>query len=336
MSTEYRGFNVNNVPPLTLDQQTGKIEDLASWGANIVRWQLVTDINLASTWTQEQYEQWLEGELSNLDSLIPVFTRLNIAVIVDLHTPVGGQAVLPKGVEYNVFLEDWARSAFLSEWTSIAKRYADTPCVLGYDLLNEPAILHGVEPWQDLAQAAAENIRAVDSQKIIIMEAIGSDARSIKKIKPLQGVDPVWYSVHMYYPSGITFQGIPDANCNMTPIGNPYPGGYDKSRLENYLSDALNFQKTYNVPIYVGEYSCARWSGYPDSKNAYNYLNDCIEIFEEYGWNWTYHAFREAGVWNLEYSDKPCPDKCNAGCTEPDQDTDRKELMVAAFKKNSQ
>jgi hypothetical protein len=38
------------------------------------------------------------------------------------------------------------------------------------------------------------------------------------------------------------------------------------------------------VPIFIeaAEWDCAA-----------GYLRDCIDLFEEYGWDWTYHAYRE-------------------------------------------
>jgi hypothetical protein len=42
----------------------------------------------------------------------------------------------------------------------------------------------------------------------------------------------------------------------------------------------------------------ARWA-----PKAPQYLRDSIEIFEEHGWDWTYHAFRGSPVWGLDYTD---------------------------------
>ena len=58
----------------------------------------------------------------------------------------------------------------------------------------------------------------------------------------------------------------------------------------------LAFQKKHNCRIYVGEFSAAIWA-----PGAEKYLADCISLFEEFGWDWTYHAFREATVWSLEH-----------------------------------
>jgi len=52
----------------------------------------------------------------------------------------------------------------------------------------------------------------------------------------------------------------------------------------------------------VGEFGVARWA-----PNAEDYLKDNIALFEEFGWDWTYHAFRESHIWSFEkdetYSD---------------------------------
>ncbi len=37
------------------------------------------------------------------------------------------------------------------------------------------------------------------------------------------------------------------------------------------------------------------------ASGAEEYLRDCIGIFEEYGWDWTYHAFREWPGWSVEH-----------------------------------
>ena len=59
-----------------------------------------------------------------------------------------------------------------------------------------------------------------------------------------------------------------------------------------------DFQLAYNVPIYIGEFSAIRWG-----KGSDQYLKDVTDIFEEYGWDWSYHAFREWSGWSLEHGD---------------------------------
>jgi hypothetical protein len=102
---------------------------------------------------------------------------------------------------------------------------------------------------------------------------------------------------------------------------------YDKGALRQILTDALNFQRYHNLPtLYVGEFSVVNWA--PGASGA-NYFRDLLEIFEEYGWGWAYHSYREEWIgFSAEYT---CPDNTTTGCTEGE--SDRLTLMRSYFAK---
>lgn len=86
-----------------------------------------------------------------------------------------------------------------------------------------------------------------------------------------------------------------------------YPGMLDgvmidKAWLANDMQPALDYSREHGVPVFVGEFSCVRWA---PGDTAVNYLRDAIDLFEERGWNWTYHAFREWPGWSLEHVGGP-------------------------------
>ena len=89
------------------------------------------------------------------------------------------------------------------------------------------------------------------------------------------------------------------------------------------LAPVREFQLAYNVHIYVGEFSAIRWA-----PGAADYLRDCIELFEEYDWDWTYHAYREWDGWSVEHGSDP---KDHQPAEEP---TDRKKLLLSWFARN--
>ena len=68
--------------------------------------------------------------------------------------------------------------------------------------------------------------------------------------------------------------------------------------MEAALAPVVEFQRAYGVRIYIGEFSAIRWA--PDD-SALRYLEDLIAIFEEHGWDWSYHAFREWSGWSVEH-----------------------------------
>lgn len=54
----------------------------------------------------------------------------------------------------------------------------------------------------------------------------------------------------------------------------------------------------------IFEFSAPRWRG----ADANRYIRDVIEICEEHGLSWAYHAYREADVWDAERSNEDCDD----------------------------
>jgi endoglucanase len=299
------------------------------WGANHVRWQITwggfprspaDDGNLVA------YDAWLEKVLKHVDAMLPVCQQAGIKVLIDLHTPPGGRN---QANECSLFHEKRFQTSFLDWWEKIARRYRASKVVWGYDLVNEPVegtVAEGLLDWQHLATEAARRIRAIDPDHAIIVEPEpwGGPA-ALENLEPFP-VSNVVYSVHMYEPLRFTHQGVFGQ-----PTGVTYPGLVDgkpwnKQRLRQTLQPVVDFQKTYGVHVYVGEFSAIRWA--PDD-SARRYLEDLIDLFEENGWDWAYHAFREWNGWSVEHGSDP---KDNARSTTP---TSRQQLLQSWFKRNS-
>ena len=284
------------------------------WGANHIRWQLLWNSfpnGPADTASIQSYRNWLEREYQRLERLLPVCEALGMYIAIDLHTPPGGR---DKDSYMPLFKRKDLQDEFLRTWEVIATRFKNQKAVWAYDLLNEACIdtvYPGLMGWQELATAAAKKIRAIDPNRPIIVEPDpwGTPA-SMKNLKPLVGVDNIIYSVHMYDPQPFTFQGYNE----YYPFPTYYPGNiynvwtkttkyWDKTQLRNELAIVRDFQLKHNVPIYIGEFSTLCWT---PGNTGYLYLKDLIEIFEEYEWNWAYHAFREWSGWSVEhYGTKP-------------------------------
>jgi hypothetical protein len=79
------------------------------------------------------------------------------------------------------------------------------------------------------------------------------------------------------------------------------------------------------VHIYIGEFSAIRWA---PGNSALNYLRDVIEIMEEYGWDWAYHAYREWDGWSVEHDSNPDNRERTA------VPTDREKLLRSYFARN--
>jgi hypothetical protein len=305
------------------------IEDLASeWNANQIRWQLNwTPMKQAEEWARDldAYDRWLEGALVECDKALAACEKHRIKVLVDLHTPPGGRTT---GGVCRMFQEQRHQDKLIEVWDKIARRYRGREVVYAYDLLNEAVegtVAEGLLSWCDLATKAAETIRAVDPGKPVVFEPSpwgGPDGFDV--LEPLD-LDRVIYSFHMYRPHSFTHQGV---NDNRTDIA--YPGRiegefWDKEKLREEMLPAIEFQQAFNVQMYVGEFSVARWA---PGDSGYNYLWDVIDLFEEYGWDWSYHAFREWDGWSVEHG----PDRHDRNPSKTP--TKRMELLLSWLARN--
>ncbi|MBR0457667.1 MAG: cellulase family glycosylhydrolase [Victivallales bacterium] len=296
------------------------IRDLAAWGANFVRWQYFpSETANPEIKDPKRYGELLDDDLKYLDSLLPVFKECGIWVLYDMHTVPGGRmrdnTVFPGSTDlakygkgttaFHMFYNKEFVDCYLEQWRKIARHFKNEPQVIGYDLMNEPdqrAIV--TYDFVQLQLIASQEIRKIDGEKPIVFESNYMDAPSPYRTQVPLPVKNIIYQVHMYTPGSFTHQGVNNSarfNADGSPI--TYPGilekkNYDRNELKKVLDPVLKFQQKYGARIYVGEFSAIRWA-----KGADKYLEDCISIFEEFGWDWTYHAYREWDGWSVEHTE---------------------------------
>lgn len=312
--------------PTFLDEKG--VRDLASWGANHIRWQLTWDgfpHSAADNATKEQYWNWLDGALKHLDRMLPVCKEVGIKVLIDLHTLPGGRM---EDYNHRMFVDRAWEDEYVTIWKNLAGRYKDNDVVWGYDVANEPQdgrVENGAMDWPTLASVVTHEIRAIDPKHAIIVEARGGDVSTLLRFQTID-VPGLVYSFHMYLPHSFTHQNIFGSKHKTFY----YPGRvglkwWDKDALHKALGEVKEWQQKNNVQIYVGEFSAIRWAPGDDARN---YLKDCIDIFEEYNWSWCYHAFREYHGWSVEHGNIKEDEKPSASPTSSQQ------LFMEAFKKN--
>jgi endoglucanase len=298
------------------------------WGANQVRLQ----INWTPMREAEQrardldaMDRWLDRILPEIDNSVALCEKYGLLVLLDLHTPPGGRI---EGGVCPLFTQPAAQEKLVEVWQRLARRYKGRRCIYAYDLLNEPVEPPpgpGVVTWPALFTRVTKAIREIDPGKPVVFEpGPWGGCAGFDGVGAL-GLDNVIYSFHMYEPHQFTHQGV-----GSNPTGISYPGKigaifWDKERLREAMRPAIDFQKEFNVQIYVGEFSAIRWA---PGDSAYNYLRDCIDLFEEYGWDWSYHAYREWPGWSVEHGPDP-----NDWDPTPEP-TKRKILFLDWFAKN--
>jgi aryl-phospho-beta-D-glucosidase BglC (GH1 family) len=296
----------------------------------LIRWQLIRYGPAAKITTVAEYDAWLESSLSNLDVALPFCEEYGLRVVLDLHSPFGGTPTVSGyvGTDIGLFTNKLAQDKFVSDWGRMARRYRNSRVIWGYDLANEPVeeeVAEGCDNWQALATRAARAVRDNDTRHAIIVEPTPwGSPEALDNMEPIP-VPGVVYSVHMYVPHQFTHQGVHAASAGLTYPGMMAGRSWDQAALRRVLQPVRDWQLDYGVQIYLGEFSAIRWA--PDD-SAYRYLRDCIELFEEFGWDWSYHAFREWSGWSVEHG----PDKADTAPSKTQ--TSREKLLRDWYGKN--
>ncbi len=293
------------------------------WGANLIRYQIMRDWHgVDCNRDLDEYNRWIDGQLKKLEEVLKYCKKYGLYVVVDLHELPGGRY---ENRDMAMFYEQEYAEAFIKTWEKIVHRLKGQPMIWAYDLVNEPVHQmeqpEGMDNFLELQIKAAKAIRVIDPETPIMVTADDwSRPGSFKHMLPID-VPKIIYQAHMYEPLGYTYQIAEEP-------AKTYPGFIDgklvnKESLREYLQPVRDFQLAHNVHIYIGEFSAFRWA-----PGAEIYLDDLISIFEEYGWDWSYHAYRESHVWNLEFTeDRNKKEKA----TEP---TDRLKVLRKWWSKN--
>jgi endoglucanase len=224
-------------------------------------------------------------------------------------------------------------------WSEIAKRLARRgEVVAGYDLLNEPEVRIPMATGSPgdlnlLYERLIAAIRRYDRRHTIVLAAprfVGADGSMRPYHEGLAHLrvpdDPnVVFETHTYDPMEFTHQGVSDPSDPFVP----YPGTiggvrWDRARVQAYHEPVAEFVRRTGRHVLVGEFSCPRWTS--AAGNAW--LRDVIETAEENGWSWTYHAWREASVWDAERSNTDRADETRHSSTS------RMELLEGFFARN--
>jgi endoglucanase len=278
----YRGFDLDNASK----KSAANFDALATMHVNLIR--LFLNLERCDDCTTYTIPP---DNLAQIDQAISLAEKRNIYVILTMVPEP------PKDAKY--WSDPALQTSIIDIWTQLAERYKGRPAMGGFDLINEPNPPGRLEEasanYVEFADKIIKAIRAVDPQRMIVYEPAprGNAYYGFKALNSPLPYSNVLYSLHFYQPLNLTHQGIYGI-----PLGTTYPNSsWNKEKLSEQLNPARQFKAKYNVPVYVGEFSCARYA--PDN-SAYLWSKDVTALFEAEGWSWTFHSFRGFHAWDQE------------------------------------
>lgn len=324
-----RGVNIG------IDATEQDIADLSEWGANHVRMSFPVEPFME---LEEPYN-FVESSFEKLDLMLDICEKYNIKVVIDPHRYPGTAhkwTMLSNDEFWNDY--NW-HDKVLAIWERIAKQCVDRGNVIaGYAITNEPAVPYNnrdntPSDLNLLYKKAIELIRKYDTKHTIIISSprMGVQGQDDKDYiygldyLQVQNDDNLVYEIHMYKPKSFTHQGVWEESEFIEYPGEIDGDYWDINKVRRHLKPAKDFADKHGIKVYVGEFSCPRWTG----DSGIKWLADVIQVYEEYGFSWAYHAYREHTLWDAE-ADNYDPDK-----TERVKTTPRKELLINSFELNN-
>ncbi len=316
------------------------LKTLSSWGAKLYRYQMHNggrlfkrrhpDFPLPERGSsREEWQRfdrmWLDEAVDHLvENVLPWARKYGMMVVVDMHQVPGGffKAFGAQGVfTRQEFAED-----YFDAWRRIARRLKGNHDVIyGYDLMNEPhqKVVTGKWNYWTIQGRAALEIRKIDPVTPIVFNANeASSPEAFRYFSPV-ALDNIIYQVHFYRDNKYTHGRWTSPDKALK-----YPDesrGFDKEYLRRRMVHARRFQEKHGARIYCGEFSACGWA-----PGAERWMQDVIDIMEEYGWDWTYHAFREAPMWSVEHV---FDGNCKGAKAVPSSDNPRMRVLKDGFRK---
>ena len=279
---------------------------LAQTDANVIRLGFSVDSTNPAT-VQNPLAPYATN-LAILDAALPLARAAGIKIVICAAETYGWSPTVFQGGAVGLATY---RTNLANFWTAMAQRYINEPAIVAYDLLNEPATDYFSQGswYTNVMPAAVAAVRSVNSRIWLMVESEYQGQAGNFNTMPVLADPYVIYSFHMYAPPSYTSQGI-GSFVGYTPI---YPGTnsiwgpadtnsiytyWDKEALRNAMITEINFSLAHpDKRILVGEFGVLRWA-----PGADKWLNDCIELFEEYKWDWCNHSPSGWNGFNVTYS----------------------------------
>ncbi len=327
---QYRGVNVG------CDIGEQDVEELAQSGANLMR----LSMPVCAFMELDSPYAYRPEAFATLDSVLNWGERYGVNVLIDPHRYPGTEHPWTM-LGSDPFWQDFKwHELVINFWDSLASHCASRgQVVAGYDLLNEPQVNLKMQKDtpEDINLLYAKLTTAIRQKDALhtIVYALPRvyDAEQDTLYSYHQGIteldipadDNICLESHTYMPMAFSHQNIWEEGAYVAYPTTVEGVTWNAAHLEQVQSDLIDFSKKHpDVPILIGEFSSPRWTG----QDGLHYLTDVIELAEQHGWSWAYHAYRESHVWDPEMS------ITNRGDSVRRANAPRWELLKSYFARN--
>jgi endoglucanase len=279
----WRGFNLVdfNSPYPSTRQRTSdeELQWMVDWGFDFIRLPMAypryVDFDRSQHITPAEVCKFDDAEVDRIEAFVRKAEDRGLHVSLNLHRAPGYCINAGFYEPYDLWKSKEAQDAFCLHWAMWAKRFKDVPVSkISFDLLNEPCLRSDMNDqhassrpvpgdlYRTVAKAAADAIRAVTPDRLIIADGNQAGSQVVPELKELR----IAQSCRGYYPGYISHYKAPWANKDPDRCPTPvWPGTmngeqFGKPRLEIFFKPWLELAAG-GIGVHCGECGC--WNKTP-------------------------------------------------------------------------
>ncbi len=275
-----RGVNIIGYDPIWQSRQRGRFQEkhfrlIKEAGFDSVRINLHAFSHMDPENDYRLRQPWWD----TLDWAVKNALDNKLAVILDLH-------------EFHRMGDDPAgqKPLFLAFWRQVSEHFRDAPETVVFEILNEPCRGLDAEAWDRYYREALAIIRRTNPTRAVIVGPPGYN--SVDKLRDLTLPEDdrhIIVTVHYYKPMAFTHQGARWTPAYRDKTGVPWPASEaDTQAVLTDFGKAHGWAKTYNRPIFVGEFGAYDRA---DMESRVRYTAFVARTAEKFGFSWAYWQF---------------------------------------------
>jgi endoglucanase len=177
---------------------------------------------------------------------------------------------------------------FVALWRQIARRFAERPDRLVFELLNEPRGAMTADRWNALVPAALAAVRESDPGRTVIVGSVQmNDIAALSRLE-LPDDERVMATVHYYAPFEFTHQGAPWVEGSQPWLGTTWGDAADLDAVRRDLTEAAGWARRRGVPLFIGEFGAYEQA---DAASRIRWTAFVRRQAERLGLGWAYWDF---------------------------------------------
>lgn len=188
---------------------------------------------------------------------------------------------------------------FLAIWEQLAAHYRDAPDSVIFEILNEPHDQLDEKLWNTYLAEALAVIRETNPIRLVVIGIANWGGLGSMHALEVPKDPHLMLTFHYYEPFKFTHQGAEWVSDSQSWLGTTWQGTVEeKAAIENDFKAAVAWAKSYNLPLFLGEFGAYRLAD-PDSRAKWTAF--MVQQAETYGIPWAYWEFCSGfGIYNAE------------------------------------